>query len=212
MSRMTFSVVDARAERYAAAPQIALRVRVAESSGVQIYSIALQAQVQLEPQRRRYGPQESASLVELFGEPERYGSTLRPLQWAQVAKTVLAFAAETEFDLALPCSYDFEVAAHKYLSALRDGEIPLLVLFSGTVFERGEGGISAGLVPWSCEARYRLPVAVWRETMEAFFPNSAWIRVDRDVFDELHRFKVARGLPTLDAALVRLCEEAGAQR
>ncbi len=212
MSRMAFSVVGARAERYAAAPQIALRVRVTESSGVPIYAIALQAQIQLEPQRRRYGQGESAGLVELFGEPERYGSTLRPLQWAQVSKTVLAFTGETEFDLAIPCSYDFEVAAHKYLSALREGEIPLLLLFSGTVFERGAGGISAGLVPWSCEARYRLPVAVWRETMDAFFPNSAWIRIDRDVFDELHRFKTARGFPTLDAALARLCEEAGVRR
>jgi len=49
-------------------------------------------------------------------------------------------------------------------------------------------------------------VMLWREAMEAFFPNSAWIRVNRDLFDELRRFKTATGLPTWDAALERLCE------
>jgi hypothetical protein len=207
-----FSVVGARVEPYAAAPQLVLRLRVVDPSGAQVHALALNVQVRIEPQRRRYEPEESELLRDLFGEPERYGSTLRSLLWTHVSQMVLAFAGETEFDLPVACSYDFEVAAHKYLSALRDGEIPLELLLRGTLFAQGEGGITAALLPWECEARYRLPVALWRAAMDAFFPNGAWLRVGRDVFEELRRFKTARGLPTWDAALTQLCEEAKIER
>jgi hypothetical protein len=173
---------------------------------VRVDAVALRAQIQIEVARRRYLPEESALLVELFGEPARYGETLKPLLWTHAAQMVLAFERETAFDLPIPCSYDFEVASHKYLASLSDGAIPLNLLFSGTVFVEGPAGVAPEFVPWSCEARYQLPVAVWREAMEAFFPNTAWIRVHRDLFDELRRFKIATGLPTWDAALERLCE------
>jgi hypothetical protein len=207
-----FSVAGARVDPYAAAPQIVLRVRVVDPSGVRVHALALNAQIRLEPQRRRYAPEESELLRDLFGAPERYGSTLRSLLWTHVSQMVLGFTGETEFDLPIACSYDFEVAAHKYLSALGEGEIPLVLLLRGTLFEQGVGGISAGLLPWECEARYRLPVALWREAMDAFFPNSAWLRVGRDAFEELRRFKTARGLPTWDAALLALCGEAKLER
>ena len=210
MSELSFFVIGAQAERYAAAPQLTLRVRVAETSGVPVYAMTLRAQIRIEPQLRRYDAGESDRLTELFGGPERYGDTLKSLLWTHVSQTVLAFQGETEFDVTIPCSYDFEVAAHKYLAALRGGEIPLIVMFSGTVFVRGTdgGGVQAELVPWSCEARYRLPVTVWRETMDAHFPNSAWLRIDRDTFDELYRFKTAGGFTTWEAALARLCADA----
>ena len=206
MSELSFFITGAHVERYAASPQLSLRVRVAETSGVPVYAMTLRAQIRIEPQLRRYDDGESARLFELFGGPERYGDTLKSLLWTHVSQTVVAFENETEFDLTIPCSYDFEVAAHKYLTALRNGEIPLIAMFSGTVFVRGAGGgVQAELVPWSCEARYRLPVSVWRDTMEAYFPNSAWLRIDRDTFDELYRFKMAGGFPTWEAALARLC-------
>ena len=213
MSELSFAIAGARAEPYAAAPLLSLRLRVAETSGVPVHAITLSVQVRIEPQQRRYDARESGALVELFGPPERYGDTLRTLLWTHVSATVLALEGETELDLAVPCSYDFDVAANKYLRALEDGEIPLVVQFSGTVFVRADdGGVAAELVPWSCEARYRLPVAVWRATMDAFFPNSAWIRIDRDTFDELYAFKCAGGFPTWEAALARLCAEAKSAR
>ncbi|HTJ26938.1 MAG TPA: DUF6084 family protein [Candidatus Limnocylindria bacterium] len=208
MSALSFAVAGARAERFAAVPTLVLRLRITEAAGEHVQAIALRAQVQLEPQRRRYDAEESSRLVELFGAPERYGQTLRPLLWTSVSQTVPAFDGTTEADLTLPLSYDFEVAAHKYLAALRDGEIPLALLFSGMVFVQGEHGVWSELVPWSCEARYRLPVAVWREAIDVCFPGTAWIRIDRALFDELSRFKNAHGLATWDAALARLCETA----
>lgn len=212
MSELSFFVTGARAEPYAASPQLTLRMRVAETTGVPVYAMTLRAQIRIEPQLRRYDGGESARLVELFGGPERYGDTLKSMLWAHVSQTVVAFENETEFDLTIPCSYDFEVAAHKYLIALREGEIPLIVMFSGTVFVRGAGGVQAELVPWSCEARYRLPVSTWRATMDAYFPNAAWLRIDRDTFDELYAFKRAGGFPTWEAALARLIAEAKTAR
>lgn len=212
MSELTFAIGGAEVLRYAVSPQIALRTHVAESTGVDVHAITLRAQVTIEPQRRRYAAGESALLTDLFGGPERYGDTLRPLLWQHVAQTVLPFRGEAAFDLPLACSYDFEVAAHKYLSALTGGDIPLIVMFSGTVFVRGATGVATEFVPWTCEARYRLPVRVWREAMDTFFPNSAWLRLDRETFDELHRFKIAGGYPTWEAAIARLCAEAKAPR
>jgi hypothetical protein len=212
MTDLSFRVAGARVDRFAASPAIFLRVAVTETSGVRVDAIALRAQIQLEVQRRRYLPEESALLTELFGEPARYGDTLRPMLWTHVAQSVLAFERETEFELMVPCSYDFEVASNKYLASLQSGVIPVNLLFSGTVFVEGAAGITVELVPWSCEARFPLPVALWREAMDAFFPNAAWIRVNRELFDELRRFKIATGLPTWDAALERLCELARAQR
>ena len=212
MSKLAFAVVGAKVEPYAASPALSLRIRITESSGVQIHAIGLRVQVRIEPQLRRYSTFETPRLVELFGTPDRYAVTVRPMLWAHVSHMVLGFNGETEIDLSIPCSYDFEVAAHKYLSALDDGEIPLNVLFSGAVFVKSESGVSSELVPWDCEGRYRLPVAVWREAMDAFFPNSTWIRMSREVYDELYRFKTSQGLPTWDATLERLCERAKAER
>jgi hypothetical protein len=213
VSELSFFVTGARTEPYAASPLLVLRVRVAETSGVPVHAITLRAQIRIEPQLRRYAAGESDKLRELFGGPERYGDTLKSILWTHVSQTVVAFEGETEFDLSVPCSYDFEVAAHKYLAGLNDGEIPIIVMFSGTLFVRGAGGsVQAELVPWSCEARYRLPVAVWRATMDAYFPNSAWLRIDRDTFDELYRYKIAGGFATWEAALARLCADARCER
>lgn len=212
MIDLNFSVVGARAERYAAVPTVVLRLRIAESTGAKIDAIALRAQIRLDVQRRRYAPEESELLSELFGDPSRYGDTLKPMLWAHAAQMVLAFQNEIEFDLPIACSYDFEVAAHKYLASLTDGIVPLNLLFSGMVFVEGAQGVVPEFVPWSCEAHYPLPVAVWRETIDAVFPNCAWIRVNRDLFDELRRFKIASVVPTWDAAIQRLCDLAKVKR
>jgi hypothetical protein len=211
VSALAFSITGAAAQPYAASPMLALRLRVVESTGLRVHMIALRVQVQIEPQKRRYEPHESARLRDLFGTVDRYGDTLKPLLWTHVSTTVLGFTGQTEIDLAIPCSYDFEVAAHKYLVALADGDIPIVLYFSGTVFSEGAQGVAAEFVSWTAEAKYRLPVAVWRATMDAHFPNTAWLRVSSDVFAELDRFRIGRGLRSWDAAITALTEEARAE-
>jgi hypothetical protein len=122
---------------------------------------------------------------------------------------VPAFRGNVEVDLPVVCTYDFEVSAAKYFHSLEDGEIPLLFLFSGTVFEKRDSGLSVSQVPWHKEASFRLPVAVWKELMDLYFPESAWIRMRRDTLDALQAFKSRAVLPTWDDTLHTLLKRAG---
>jgi hypothetical protein len=209
MTSLLFEVVGSRVEPHAAVPTIVLRLRAAETDGGSIHALALRCQIRIEPQRRRYSRDEESRLVELFGETPRWGDSLRPFLWTHVSTMIAGFEGTTEVDLPIECTYDFEVAGAKYLHGLSDGEIPLLLLFSGTVFTRGETGFAAEPLSWALEASYRMPVRVWREVMDQYFPNSGWLRVRRDTLDCLQRFKASQALPTWDQALERLLKEAG---
>jgi hypothetical protein len=209
MTALAFAVVGAAAEPFAAVPTLLLRLRVTESDGTAVQSVALRSQIRIEPQRRPYSPEEEQQLVELFGDTPRWGDTLRPFLWTHATTVVGSFTGTTEVDLPVACSYDLEVAGAKYLHSLRDGEVPLVLLFSGTVFTTGGSGVVAEPVPWDAEASYRLPVAVWRDVMDHYFPGSGWLRLQRDTLDRLQRFKADRVLPTWDAAVEQLLKEAG---
>jgi hypothetical protein len=209
MNNLAFEVVDARPAAHAAVPTIMLRLRVTRTDGGPVHALALRGQIRIEPQRRRYQPQEEERLYELFGDTPQWGESLRPFLWTHVATTVGGFSGSTEFDLPVECSYDFEVAGAKYLHALAGGEIPLILLFSGTVFTPGERGFAAEPIPWNSEATYRMPVEVWRGVMDLYFPNSGWLRVSRDNLDRLQRFKTSQAVPTWDQAFELLLKRAG---
>jgi hypothetical protein len=147
MTGIDFAVIDARPAPYAAVPTLTVALRATAPADEVIHAIALRCQIRIEPQRRRYAPEEEARLLELFGETPRWGDTLKPFLWTHVTAMVPAFTGQTEFELSVPCSYDFEVAAAKYLHALGDGEIPLLFLFSGTIFAQGDGRLRVAQVP-----------------------------------------------------------------
>ena len=207
MAELSFSVVDVAPEQYAAAPNLLARVRVEETTGERVHALALRAQVRIEPQRRRYDDTEERALLDLFGDRTRFAETLRPFAWLHASTVAQGFTGATEFDLPLPCTYDFDVSGTTYLHALRDGEIPLLFLFSGTLFTRGATGFSVSRVPWDCEARFGLPVAVWRDLMEAYFPGTEWLRMRRDTIEALAHYRHVRGLTTWDDAVTTLLTE-----
>jgi Family of unknown function (DUF6084) len=210
MTEIAIEVLDGRPDAYAAVPTLVLRLGVTEPSGEPVHAIALRAQVKIEPQRRRYSHEEEARLLELFGEQPQWGDSLRPFLWTHVSTVLTGFTGRTEVDLPVPCTYDFEVAAAKYLHSLGDGDIPLDLLFSGTVFTRRDGVVAVQPVPWHVEASYRLPVRVWRDLMDLYFPNAGWIRVRRDTIDALTRYKAERAIPTWEHAFEQLLKEAGA--
>jgi Family of unknown function (DUF6084) len=207
MPEFTFECTGAEPDYAAAAPTVAVRLRITETTGTPVHALALRSQVRIEPLRRRYDDTEADAMRDLFGERSRWGSTLKPLQLAFVNQMVPTFTGECVIDVSLPCSYDFDVAANKYLYALDDGEIPLLLLFSGTVFTAEGNGFSVSLIPWDREARYRLPVSVWKRTMELHFPGTAWLRLGEDTFDALHRYRTAQQLTSWDDAIDRLLKE-----
>ena len=204
MTELTFTIADLFAEPYAVAPALTARLRITESTGAIIHAIALRAQVRIEPQRRAYTGDEERALLDLFGTRDRWYDTLKPFMWMQASSMVQGFTNITEVDLALPCTYDFEVSASKYLHALRDGAISVVLLFSGTVFIRGERGFGVEQVPWDREARYEMPISVWRTMIDQYYPGSGWLRLDRDVIEALARHKSDRGLTSWDETVREL--------
>ncbi|MEK6439525.1 DUF6084 family protein [Pseudonocardia sp. T1-2H] len=208
MTELEFTVLDVVAEPYSAAPNLVAKLRIEETSGEPVHALVLRAQVRIDAHRRPYGPAEEQGLLDLFGPRNRWADTLKPFLWMHATAVVPGFSGSTDVDLVLPCTYDFDVAGAKYLHALRNGSVPLELLFSGTVFARGETGFSVTQIPWDREARHEMPVAVWRELMDLYFPGSGWVRLDRDTLDALSRYKSTRGLTTWEAALGQLLAEA----
>ncbi|WP_127500502.1 DUF6084 family protein [Actinoplanes solisilvae] len=204
MTAYAFKVLDVVAEPYALAPQLTARLRITGPAGRTIHAIALRCQIRVAPLRRRYDENEQAGLRGLFGEPARWGDTLKPFQWMQTNTTVPGFDGETEVDLPLPCTYDLDVIGTRYLHALGAGDMPLDFLFSGTVFLRGEAGFEVEPVPWACEAAYGLPVSVWHDMMASYFPNSGWLRVSADVLGDLTAYRTRHDLVSWDETLQRL--------
>lgn len=209
MADLSIEVIGVRSEPYAAIPTITWSLRFAEATGVRVHTIALHTQVRIEPQRRQYDNLERDRLLDMFGEAPQWSETLRPFVWTHVDTMVSGFDGEDIVEMPMVCTYDFEVAGAKYLHSLDGGEVPLVFLFSGTVFTKGEAGFAAELVPWHLEGHYRLPVAVWRETMERYFPGGGWLRLDRATIDRLQRYRTEQAAPTWDQAVDALFKAAG---
>jgi hypothetical protein len=206
MPDLNFAIAHAEPVPFAATPTMTFTLAIENSPREEpIHTVLLTAQIRIETARRRYTPAEQDRLLELFGEPQRWGETLRPMHWTQANASIPAFTGAATFDLHVPCTYDFNVAATKYFDALPEGHIPLLFLFSGTVFYAGaRGALQAARISWSKEARFRLPASVWRDLMKLYYPNSAWLNVRREVFDRLNQYRLKHGFASCEEALERL--------
>ena len=212
MPDLSFEVEKAEAVAFAAAPLLAFKLRISNRDAEEpIHTIALRCQIMIDTARRGYRGEDQERLRDLFGEPERWGQTLRPMLWTHTSVVVPSFTGGTVVELPVPCTFDFNVAATKYFAGLADGEVPLNLQFSGTVFYVAESGaLQVAQIPWEKEARYRLPVLVWNQMMDIYYPNTAWLCLRRDVFDRLYRYKVRHGIPTWEQAIERmLTEDAG---
>ena len=205
MPDLDFRVEGAEVLEYVAVPSLVFKLRVENLDGEPIRSVSLNTQVRIAATQRHYEASEQGRLLELFGEPHRWGNTLRSFLWTHTVLQVPPFSESTVADMPVTCTYDLEVAATKYFHALEDGEVPLEFLFSGMVFYTGEDGrLQTTRISWEKEAEFRMPVRLWKEMMEHYFPNSAWIRLHKDAFDQLYDYKVRRGLPTWEAAVEAL--------
>src|SRR5262249_45194281 len=152
---------------------------------------------------------EQRHLTDLFGEPARWGETLRSMLWTNMSTIIPSFDEGIVVDLQVPCTFDFNVAATKYFDAIAGGEIPVSFYFSGTIFYAAENAsVQAGHISWEKEAFYRMPIRIWREMMDAYYPNRAWLCLGREAFDRLYAYKVQHGIPTFDQALIQVMEKA----
>ena len=208
MPELNFKIVGVEPDLNGIAPILNFRAEICNQPPTeQIRSILLRTQIQIQAPQRSYTAREKEKLIDLFGHPSQWGKTLRNRVW-HVSNTVVgAFSSSTVVDLAVPCTYDLNVAAAKYFYALEDGDVPLLFLFSGTVFyATATGSLQIQQISWNKETSYRMPACTWRHLMEEHFPNSAWIYLNRDVFDRLYDFKRSQGLANWDQTIERLLE------
>jgi hypothetical protein len=206
MPELSFQVRGAEALRAAAAPTVALHLDVSSTPpGQAIQTVVLNCQIQIEASRRRYATAEQGRLRDLFGEPERWGQTLRPLLWTNLTTTVPAFTGSIGITLAVPCTFDLTVTPSKYFHAVEGDPVPLSLLFSGTIFYRTDANLlQATPIPWDTEARFALPAGIWKECMDLHHLNTAWVGLRRDVFERLYDYKVRHGLATFDDAVERM--------
>ena len=205
MPDLQLSIEGAEVVQYAAAPLLAFKVRIANHPSDEIvHTLALRAQIQIEVTRREYDANEQARLQDLFGEPSRWGQTLRSMLWTHASVVVPRFTGGITTDVPVPCTFDFNVAATKYFHGVTSGDLPLCFQFSGTVFYQGEDdALQVAPISWDKEAKYRLPVQVWKDLIDMYYPNSAWLSLQRDTFEKLYQFKVREGILTWEEALER---------
>jgi hypothetical protein len=196
---LDFTVAGAEPVEHSATPAVRFHLLAEEPEGREVYAVALSTQIHIDPARRRYGDAERERLVELFGPPERWGATTHSFQWARVDSLVPSFTGSTPFTIEVQCTYDLEVTSAKYFDSLGDGHVPLSFHFNGTVLYRGtDDRLQIVLVPWSCSASWKLPVEVWRRTVDAHYPGGGWIRLQRETLEALGRRKAERGLHSFD--------------
>lgn len=207
MFEFCFHVEAAEIVPRAAVPMLAFRLHIVTAADFSVHSIMLRCQIQIEAPRRQYGDREQQRLFELFGEPADWGRTLRNLPWTEANMCVPAFTGSTVIDLPITCTYDFNVSATKYFDALEQGDVPLCLLFSGTVFY-ADGGrpLQVGRIPWEQEAKFRLPTQLWRDMMDRYYPNCVWLPLSRSVFDQLRDVQRRQALPNWERALEVLLE------
>ncbi|HKW74740.1 MAG TPA: DUF6084 family protein [Terriglobales bacterium] len=197
MPSLRFEVESVTSMPESATPVLLFRLRIFNTPAEeQIHSISLNVQLQIQPGRRHYAPAEQSAMNDLFGEPARWSTTLRPLFWTSASATVPGFAGSTIVDLRVPCTFDFNVAATKYFHGVQEGEIPVALLFNGTVFYISDNAIQVALIPWSQETSCRVSAGAWKEMMARHYPDSSWLSLQHEAFERLYRYKVQHGLPT----------------
>jgi hypothetical protein len=206
---LEFAIGGARVEPYSAQPRLVATLALRERHEQAVEGVALQCQLRIEPRARRYAPDEERRLVDLFGVVSRWTATATPLAWLDAALLVPAFSGRTEVELPLPLSYDLEVSAGRYFQALDGGEVPVRLLFRGSVFVRTDRGLQMTPLPWDREATWRLPVALWRQAMDSHFPDAGWLRLRRPTLDALLAYKGRHALASWDGVMETLLAEDG---
>ncbi len=211
MPDLQFQVTGVHADALGLTPLLQFVTRIENAVPEEkIQAVMLHAQIQIRAAQRSYSAGEKEQLRELFGEPHRWGETLRTRLWAHADVTVPSFAGSTEVRLSVPCTYDLNMSGAKYFYALESGEVDLLFLFSGTVFYAKDGGpLQVQQISWDRECTFRLPVRTWRELMDQHYPNSAWLYLQRDVFDRFYAHKRRNGFATWEQAMNDLLNARG---
>ncbi|MDX6691275.1 MAG: hypothetical protein QOG15_2732 [Solirubrobacteraceae bacterium] len=206
---MTFEILGATHEPFAAQPTLRFELGASEPSGREIYAVTLTAQINFDPARRDYDAATKEDLYELFGAPERWPSTTRSFLWTHATSLVHTFTGAITFGMEVPCTADLEMVASRYIAALPDGEVPLSFHFTGRIlYAAPDQRVQVVHLPWSTKAEYRMPVSVWRNMIKHHHGESGFVNLHNDTLDALKNYKRTRGLHTIDACVLDLIERA----
>jgi hypothetical protein len=204
---MTFEVLGATHEPFAAQPTLRFELGASEPTGREIYAISLTAQVNFDPALRDYDAATKAELFELFGSPERWPSTTRSFLWTHATTMVHSFSGAITFAIEVPCTADLELVASRYIQALPDGDVPITMHFTGRVlYKAPDQRVQVVHLPWTSKASYKMPVSVFRNMMKHHHGESGFAILHNDTLDALKSYKRQRGLHSFDACIVDLME------
>ncbi|GAA3379056.1 DUF6084 family protein [Streptomyces sannanensis] len=204
---LAFTVTAVRPARLTAVPTLEFGLAVTREGGGPVRSVLLTTLIRIAPARRRYDHVHRLRLAELFGTPDRWAETLRPLVWTRLTTVVPPFDDRTEVTLAVPCTTDIQLAVAKYFRAVDHGEVPLDFLFSGTVFHSAPGsGLNTAQISWDSHTDFDLPAALWREATG----RTGWIPLSADSYDRLDDFRARHTLSSWDETANALLDRAGA--
>ena len=196
---LTFTVTHAGMAPLTAVPTLDFHLAIARSGGGPIRSILLTTDIRISPARRRHDRATQERLAEVFGVPERWAAQVRPLVWTRATTVVPPFDDRTAVVLPVPCTFDIELAATKYLRAVAEGDIPLDFLFSGTVFHDAvDGRLRTAQISWAKDTTYRLPTALWRQTTRCHGTDGGWIQLSHDSYERLDAYRARNALANWD--------------
>lgn len=200
-----FAVLGVEIVEDAAAPTLRFKLGVSEPTEREIFTIALTAQINVEPARRTHDAATRERLVDLFGEPERWPATTHAFVWTTATTLVPSFTGAGMFMLPVLATFDLEVAAARYFYCLPDGEAPLAFHFSGSILLRGDDGrVQIVSVPWSCTTTWRMPIATWRAMMQRHYPGRSWVALQEDTVERLTAYRREHGLHSFDSCVERM--------
>jgi hypothetical protein len=207
--RLSFAVTSVRPMEHAAVPTLAFRLSVGRTGGGPVRSVLLTTAIRIAVARVRYEQADARALAPLFGQPEQWATSMQPLTWTQLTTVVPPFDDRTDIDLPVPCTGDTGHALHTYFRAVRDADVPLDLLLSGTVFHAtAEGRLSTTRIPWDTETACRLPASLWHELTERYFGPGSWLRVSRETGERLGAYGAAHALTEPDRAVSALLDAA----
>ena len=198
VTELRFTVLDIAAEPYAVAPNLLARLRIEETTGEPVHALALRAQVRIEPQRRGYDDDEEAGLLDLFGRRERWADTLKPFLWMHTAAMVPGLHRRHRGRPA--AAVHLRLRGDRARSTCRrcaTARSRWCCCSAAPCSPAAPPASPSTQIPWDAEATYRLPVAVWRDVMDRYFPGSQWLRLDRDTVDGARALQVGARLHQL---------------
>ena len=114
---------------------------------------------------------------------------MRRLAAAALLSTMLLAASRAEDDPKPP-------PVKQVVVKTEDG-----LVLAADLYEPAGGALQIEQIPWDREAKYRLPVRIWKEMIDIYYPNVAWLCLRRDVFEKLSQYKMDRGIPTWEETL-----------